>query len=97
MNWINVVVVLLLTSLATMFALSNTEGIHIGFAGITSGAMPVYVPVFAAFIIGFIGGMLSLSFSRQKHKLEIKKLRQESELLQREVDNLRNFPLQDEL
>ena len=97
MNWINVVVVLLLTSLATMFALSNTEGIHIAFAGITSGTMPVYVPVFVAFIIGFAGGMLSLSFSRQKHKLEIKKLRQESELLQREVDNLRNFPLQDEL
>ncbi len=97
MNWINVVVVLLLTSLATMFALSNMTPVHIAFAGLVFGSVPVYIPVFAAFIIGFAGGMLSLSFSRQKHKQEIKQLRRDNELLQQEVDNLRNFPLQDEL
>ncbi len=97
MNWINVVVVLLLTSLATMFALSNMTPVRIAFAGMISGAIPVYVPVFVAFIIGFAGGMLSLSFSRQKHKQEIRRLRRDNERLQQEVDNLRNFPLQDEL
>ncbi len=97
MNWINVVVVLLLTSLATMFALSNMIPVQIAFAGMVSGAIPVYIPVFIAFIIGFAGGMLSLSFSRQKHKQEIRRLRRDNERLQQEVDNLRNFPLQDEL
>jgi len=97
MNWINVVIILLLTSLATMFALSNMTPVHIAFAGMVSGAIPVYVPVFIAFIVGFAGGMLSLSFSRQKHKQEIRRLRRDNERLQQEVDNLRNFPLQDEL
>lgn len=97
MNWINVVVVLLLTSLATMFALSNMTPVHIVFAGLVSGSVPVYVPVFVAFIAGFAGGMLSLSFSRQKHKQDINRLKRDNELLQQEVDNLRNFPLQDDL
>ena len=97
MNWMNVVVVLLLTSLATMFALSNMSPVRISFAGMTSTPIPVYVPVFVAFIVGFAGGMLSLSFSRQKHKQEIRRLRRDNERLRQEVDNLRNFPLQDEL
>lgn len=97
MNWINVLVVLVLTTLATVFAVSNTIEVHLDFAGLKSGGMPLYVPVFVAFLVGFIGGMLSLSFSRRKHKMEIGQLRQENEVLKEELNNLRNLPLQDEV
>lgn len=97
MNWINVLVVLVLTSFATIFALSNITPVHIGIAGLLSRPIPLYVPIFIAFLLGFVGGMLSLSFSRRKHKQEISELRKENELLTREVENLRNIPLQDDL
>ncbi len=96
MNWINALTVLILTTLATMFAAVNGTMITVGFAGFTSGKMPLYVPIFIAFLLGFLGGMLALSFSRRKHKAEIAHLRQENMLLQKEVNNLRNLPLQDE-
>ena len=96
MNWINALSVVLLTTLATMFAAVNNSRISIHFASYSSGNVPVYVPIFIVFLLGFLGGMLSLSFSRRKHKLEINCLRKENDLLQTEVNNLRNLPLQDE-
>ncbi|TLS66524.1 LapA family protein [Mariprofundus erugo] len=96
-NWINVLVVFVLTSFATMFALANLTPVQLHFLGVSSAAIPVYIPVFIAFILGFSGGVLALTFSRRKHKLEIAWLRQEHERLQREVDNLRNIPLQDDV
>jgi len=96
MNWINAVLVVILTTLATMFAAANGGRITVSFANLTSGQMPLFVAIFIAFLIGFAGGMLSLSFSRRKHKIEIARLRQENSLLQTEVNNLRNLPLQDE-
>lgn len=96
MNWINALLVVIMTTLATMFAAANEAKVMIGFANLTSGAVPLYLPIFTAFLVGFAGGMLSLSFSRRKHKMEIEHLRQENSLLQTEVNNLRNLPLQDE-
>jgi len=96
MNWINALSVVVLTTLAIMFATANDTRVSIAFAGLTSGRVPLYVPIFLAFLLGFLGGMLALSFSRRKHKREINRLRQENELLQTEVNNLRNLPLQDE-
>jgi len=96
MNWINAVLVVILTTLATMFAAANEGRVVIGFANLTSGEVSLYVPIFIAFLIGFGGGVLALSFSRRKHKIEIEHLRQENNLLQTEVNNLRNLPLQDE-
>jgi len=97
MNWINVLAVLVLTSLATMFALSNVLPVQIGIAGLQSDPIPLYVPIFVALLLGFLGGMLSLSFSRRKHKQEITDLRRENEMLNQEVQNLRNIPLQDDV
>jgi len=96
MNWINALLVVILTTLATMFAAANETRVAVGFANLISGEIPLYAPIFIAFLLGFIGGMLSLSFSRRKHKIEIERLRQENSLLQTEVNNLRNLPLQDE-
>ncbi len=96
MNWINALLVVILTTLATMFAAANETQITVAFANLTSGSVPLYVPIFITFILGFCGGILSLSFSRRKHKIEIDRLRQENTLLQTEVNNLRNLPLQDE-
>jgi len=96
MNWINAILVVALTTLAILFATANDTRVSIAFAGFVSGRMPLYVPIFLAFLLGFLGGMLSLSFSRRKHKREIGRLRRENELLQTEVNNLRNLPLQDE-
>ena len=97
MNWINILVVLALTFFTTMFALSNMSPVQLGFSGMSSAPVPLYIPVFTAFILGFLGGMLALSFSRRKHKQEIEHLRQENKRLQQEVDNLRNIPLQDDV
>lgn len=96
-NWINVLVVIVLTSFATMFAKANLSPVQIRFLGVSSAMIPVYIPVFIAFALGFFGGVLALSFSRRKHKQEISWLRDEHERLQREVDNLRNIPLQDDV
>ncbi len=96
-NWINVLLVIVLTSFATMFALANLTPVQLKFLGVSSAPIPIYAPVFLAFMLGFFGGVLSLSFSRRKHKLEITRLREESERLQQEVDNLRNIPLQDDV
>jgi len=97
LNWINILVVLVLTSFATMFALSNMDMVRIGIAGLISDSLPLYVPIFIAFLLGFLGGMLSLSFSRRKHKQEISDLQKENEMLNQEVENLRNIPLQDDV
>lgn len=97
MNWINVLVVLVLTSFATIFALSNIDTVQVGIAGLISRPLPLYIPIFVAFLLGFVGGMLSLSFSRRKHKQEISDLRKENDTLTQEVENLRNIPLQDDV
>jgi uncharacterized integral membrane protein len=96
-NWINVLLVIVLTSFATMFAMANLQLVQIRFLGVSSAEIPVYVPIFISFFLGFAGGVLALSFSRRKHKQEIAWLRSEHERLQREVDNLRNIPLQDDV
>jgi len=97
MNWINVLVVLVLTSFATIFALSNIATVQVGIAGLISSPLPLYIPIFIAFMLGFVGGILSLSFSRRKHKQEISDLRKENDTLTQEVENLRNIPLQDDV
>jgi putative membrane protein len=96
-NWINVLVVIVLTSFATMFALANLTQVQIQFLGVSSTSVPLYIPIFIALLLGFCGGILALSFSRRKHKEEIARLRKAHEDLQREVDNLRNIPLQDDV
>ena len=97
MNWINVLVILVLTSFATIFAVSNIDTVHVSIAGLTSRPIPLYLPIFIAFLLGFAGGMLTLSFSRRKHKQEISTLRRDNEMLSKEVENLRNIPLQDDV
>jgi len=96
-NWINILLVIVLTSFATMFAMANLLPVQIHFLGVSSSHIPIYIPVFIAFMLGFVGGVLALSFSRRKHKQEITWLKTEHERLQREVDNLRNIPLQDDV
>lgn len=97
LNWINILVVIVLTSFATMFAMGNQVHVQIHFLGVSSIPVPLYLPVFIAFLLGFSGGVLALSFSRRKHKEEITWLRNEHEHLQKEVENLRNIPLQDDV
>jgi len=79
------------------FSLANLTPVSLQLLGVSSQPVPLYVPIFVAFLLGFSGGMLSLSFSRRKHKQEIEALRKDNDLLQREVENLRNIPLQDDV
>jgi len=97
MHWLNISVSIGFTLFAISFALANTMLVHISFLGALTDDIPLFVPIFVTFIVGFIGGVLALSFSRRKHKREIKHLRKENILLHQEVDNLRNIPLQDDL
>lgn len=97
MNWINVVVVIVLTSFGIKFALDNMGPVFVHFMGYSTPQMHVYLPIFVAFLVGFCGGLLAMSFSRRKHKQVIEQLRRDNTNLQSEVDNLRNIPLQDDL
>ncbi|MDX8390548.1 MAG: LapA family protein [Mariprofundaceae bacterium] len=96
MNWINIVVILLFASFATIFSWSNPLEVQIAFAGLSSQQLPLFVPIFIAFILGFTSGILALFFSRRKHKSEISRLNHENKIFQQEVNNLRNLPLQDD-
>jgi len=97
MNWLNIGVSVGLALFATAFALANTMPVHLSFLGFQTSETPLFAPIVAAFLFGFAGGSLALSFSRRKHKKEIKFLRKENVLLHQEVENLRNIPLQDDL
>ncbi|MDQ6967715.1 MAG: LapA family protein [Mariprofundaceae bacterium] len=96
-HWLNIAVMALLTAFFITFALSNLALVNVALLGLKSQEIPFYMPVFIAFILGFSGGMLSLSFSRRKHKQEISQLRKENNVLHQEVENLRNIPLQDDV
>jgi uncharacterized integral membrane protein len=97
MNWLNVVVSIVFAVFAITFALENTMPVHLAFLGFTTDETPLFLPMFIAFIFGFAGGLLALSFSRRKHKKELKFLRKENAILHEEVENLRTIPLQDDL
>ena len=96
-NWINALIIVVVTAAATIFAIANAGEVTISFSGIGRISCPLYVPVFAAFVLGYAGGIASLAFSRRKHKRRIAQLEQEHARLSREVENLRNIPLQEEL
>jgi len=96
-HWLNIAIIALLTAFFITFALSNLMLVDIALLGIKSQPIPLYIPVFIAFLVGFSGGMLSLSFSRRKHKQEISQLHEENNILHQEVENLRNIPLQDDV
>jgi len=96
-HWLNIAVIALLTAFFITFALSNLALVHVALLGVRSQPVALYIPGFIAFVLGFSGGMLSLSFSRRKHKQEILQLREENSLLHQEVENLRNIPLQDDV
>ncbi len=97
MNWLSLSVSIGLAVFATTFALTNTMPVHLSFLGLQTDEAPLFVPIFTAFFFGFAGGVLALSFSRRKHKKEIKHLRKENAMLHKEVENLRTIPLQDDL
>jgi len=97
MNWLNVAVSIALAVFAITFALENTMPVQLAFLGFSTDETPLFLPMFIAFIFGFTGGLLALSFSRRKHKKELKFLRKENALLHEEVENLRTIPLQDDL
>ena len=97
MNWLSLTVSIVLAVFATTFALANTMPVHLAFLGLKTDDAPLFIPMFTAFFFGFAGGVLALSFSRRKHKKEIKHLRKENATLHKEVENLRTIPLQDDL
>jgi len=96
-HWLNIAIVMMLTLFGIAFATANLTLVHVTFLNISSLEAPLYLPIFMAFFMGGVGGVLSLFFSRRKHKKEIQRLRQENALLQQEVENLRNIPLQDDV
>ncbi|MDX8378252.1 MAG: LapA family protein [Mariprofundales bacterium] len=96
MNWITITTVIILSSVCAVFIYSNGQEVHVAFGSVSSAPLPLFLPMLVVFFVGFAGGMLSLAFSRRKHKLEIKRLNEENQCLKTELDNLRTFPLQDE-
>ncbi|MDQ6995389.1 MAG: LapA family protein [Mariprofundaceae bacterium] len=96
-HWLNISIVIMLTLFGIAFATDNLNLVHVQFLGFSTHDIPLYIPIFIAFFMGIIAGVLSLYFSRRKHKVAIDHLQQEIRLLQQEVENLRNIPLQDDV
>ncbi|MBL1352342.1 MAG: LapA family protein [Zetaproteobacteria bacterium] len=96
-HWLNIVIVIMLTIFGIAFATANLALVHVSFLHLSTLDAPLYMPIFIAFFLGVVGGILSLFFSRRKHKFEIERLQEENALLQQEVENLRNIPLQDDV
>ncbi len=96
-HWVNVSIITLLLIFGVSFATSNMHPVHIAILNIVTQPMPLYLPILIAFFMGVVGGMLSLFFSRRKDKYAIAQLKKDNLLLQQEVENLRNIPLQDDV
>jgi len=95
MYWLNTLGAVIITIIATVFVISNQHLVYVAFAAHTSSYIPLYWPLCLAFLTGFLGGLLAMSFSRRKHKKTIVFFQKENARLQEEVNNLRNLPLQD--
>ncbi len=95
MNWRNALVVVVVAALAAKFAADNAAGVFLRLFGVGLRT-PLYAPVLVAFLLGFAGGVLAMNFPRRKHKREIARLREENARMRKELENLRNLPLQDD-
>jgi len=64
-HWLNIVIVIMLTIFGIAFATANLALVHVSFLHLSTLDAPLYMPIFIAFFLGVVGGILSL-FSNSK-------------------------------
>lgn len=95
---INLVVVVVLTIVAVAFALSNQEEIVIHIPGnLHLAGVPVFVLAFVSLLFGFVFGAVSGWGRISAMRRRVERLRRQNQSLERELTNLRNQPLDNDL
>ena len=89
------IIVVALGILATFFA-QNATPLRITFAVWKSAELPFFIIVFLAALFGFVVALIGSMIENVSLKRLIRKQRKKIELLEREVDTLRNQPLYEE-
>lgn len=97
-GWINLVMVVVLTIVAVVFALNNQDDVIIHIPGNWQQTrVPVFVLAFVPMLLGFIfcavSGWGRMSVMRRRSE----QLQRQNQALERELTNLRNQPLDNDV
>lgn len=97
-GWLNLIFVVLLAIVAIAFALGNQDEVVVHIPGgwdLTQ--VPVFVLAFVPLLVGFVFGALSSWTQVGVLHKNAEKLARHNQSLERELTNLRNQPLDNEL
>ncbi len=97
-GWINLIVVLACGILAVLFALENQGEVMVYLpGGWTIPHIPLFVLVFVPLFLGFLLGAFSGWTGGVHSRLRVERLREQKHSLEKELTNLRNLPLGNDL
>lgn len=97
-GWLNLFSVLVLAVLAVLFASANQQEVTVHLPGgwhLTE--IPLFVLAFTPLFLGFLAGTLSAWHTRSNHHKHLEHLRFQNQKLEKELTNLRNQPLENDL
>ena len=97
-GWLNLLFVLVLVVLAVTFASANQEEVTILLPGgwLLTG-VPLFVLAFIFLFLGFLTGTISAWNSRLNRRKQLNILQEQKQKLEKELTNLRNQPLENDL
>ncbi|MBF0173634.1 MAG: LapA family protein [Magnetococcales bacterium] len=97
-GWTNLVMVVFMTIVAVVFALNNQEEVVIHIPGRWHLAnVPVFVLAFVFLLLGFVFGAVSGWGRASAMRKRAEQLQRQNLALERELTNLRNQPLDNDL
>ncbi|MBF0125803.1 MAG: DUF1049 domain-containing protein [Magnetococcales bacterium] len=97
-GWINLIVVTAFGILAVVFAIINQTGVMVNLpGGWKMDSVPLFVVVFVPLLFGFLLGAFSGWAGGLKYRQRMESLRDQKKALEKELANLRNLPLANDL
>lgn len=97
-GWFNLLSLLGLVVLAILFALTNQKEVMVQFpGGLIFTDIPLFVLTFIPLFIGFLTGIISAWSQRMSYRKKLTLLREQKQKLEKELTNLRNQPLENDL
>ena len=95
---LNLLFVLALVVLAVLFALVNQKEVTVQLpGGWFFTEIPLFVLAFIPLFLGFLAGTVSTWNNRLNHRKQLDMLRNQKQKLEKELTNLRNQPLENDL
>ncbi|MBF0435330.1 MAG: LapA family protein [Magnetococcales bacterium] len=97
-GWINLIMVVLLTVIAVAFALNNQEEVVVHIPGDWRlSHVPLFVLAFVPLLLGFLFGSVSGWGRSGAIRRRVEQLHRQNQALERELTNLRNQPLDNDV